>query len=123
MTARELPFHEWDRLPVEMDRLLMMLRPCETTIRVVEDDGHIVAHAVFYRTVHIDGVGVSESHRHSPTVWRHLLGELASVGDYFDCDHAWAASATDEMTKVMTHPRLQAEAVPALPFIMALRRH
>ena len=122
MTSRELPFDEWDRLPTEMDRLLTMIRPCETSIRVVEEQGDIVAHAVFYRTVHIDGVGVAESHRHSPAVWRHLLAELDAVGDHFDCDHAWAASATDEMTKVMTHPRLQAEAVPALPFLLALRR-
>jgi len=73
LTDRILPQEEWHRLDGDLAKMVPVLDPTRVTILVVEEDGVIVAHVVWYRVDHLDGLWIAPEHRGKTAVARRGL--------------------------------------------------
>jgi hypothetical protein len=117
VTARVLPFEEWDRLDEELDPILMNILPGTSRVCVVEDNGQIVGRWLLYPVLHAECVWVEPSKRRG-RVGLMLLDLMKRTARSLGFDRVVTASVSDDVTKLLCHPRLRAQVVPGLSFVL-----
>lgn len=118
MTSRILPFSEWERLPEELDPILMGLTPGTSRICVVEDEGRIIGRWLVFPVLHAECIEIDASYRRSGGVARRLLRLMKQAAQSLGFDRVWTASASEDVTKLLSHPRLGAVPIAALSFVL-----
>lgn len=74
ITSRVLPEDEWPRLAgTELETVWPHLDPSSACIRVVEDGGRIVGHAVLFSAWHLESAWIAPEYRRGVRVGRRLL--------------------------------------------------
>ena len=117
MTARVLDYAEWDRLPEELDPLLMDLKPGQSRVCVIEDNGEIVARVILMSVLMAECLWVAPERRRT-RVGLKLLNLMKRTARSLGYQRVRTASISEDVTKLMCNPRIRAEAIPALTFVM-----
>lgn len=117
MKARVLDASEWGLLEDKpLGPLMPNLRPMDTRIVVVEDDGEIVAHLGVLKVTHLEGLWIAPKYRGNVAVGRGLLeGAMRQVRPW-STDWVMALAADDVMSGLVT--RLGGVRLPVESYVM-----
>lgn len=118
MTARVLNYEEWDRLPEEIDPILMNIQPGTSKVCVIEEHGEIVARWILMPVLLAECVWIAPERRKTPRVALRLLDLMKRTARSLGYAHVRTASISEDVTKLHCHPRLGAKVVPGLPFVI-----
>ena len=117
MVARVLDYEEWDRLPEELDPILMDLKPGRSRVCVVEEDGQIVGRWILMPVLLAECVWIAPEKRRTKVVTQ-LLELMKRTARSLGYERVRVASISRDVTQLLCNPRLRAEVVPGLPFVM-----
>ena len=123
MTTRILPIEEWHLMPESLDPILMGLSPGKSQIIVVEEDGEIVGHLLLFPVLHAECLWIDPRKQKKASVLRRLLKAMGLGANALGFDRVWGASASDEMTDILAHPRLRGIPIPALSVVLPCERN
>jgi GNAT superfamily N-acetyltransferase len=104
MKSRILPPNEWHRLDgnEQLGNVWPFLRPDDTRIVVVEDEGEIVATWAVVRVVHVEGVWVKpEYRRRSLRLVRQLFQSMYEAARQFGVRNVWTSASTPEVEHLL----------------------
>lgn len=104
MTYRILPPMEWNKLDgtEQLGRIWPFLRPEDTQIVVVEDDGQIIATWAVVRVVHVEGLWVRpEYRRRSLRMVRMLFQGMYDAARRFGVRNVWTSAETPEVQQLL----------------------
>lgn len=119
MTARVLPIEEWDRLDEKLDPILTELSPVTSRVCVVEDDnGEIVARWLLIPLLHAECIWIAPEKRKTARVGYRLLELMKRTARSLGFDRVQTAAIDDDVVKLLAHPRIGAQIVPGLPFVL-----
>ncbi len=120
MTARVLDFSEWERLPEELDPILMKLSPGTSRVCVIEnEEGVIVAHWLLMPVLHAECLYIAPGHRGRVSVGRRLLALMQQTARSLGWDRVSTASMSEDVTRMLL--KIGAEAYPpALHFSLPI---
>lgn len=118
MTARVLPFDEWERLDEELDPILMNIQPGTSRVCVVEEDGRIVARWILMPMLHAECIWIAPERRKTPRVGLHLLDLMKRTARSLGFARVVTASISEDVTKLLCHPRIGAQVMPGLSFVL-----
>ena len=122
MTARVLPIEHWDTMPESLDHILAGLLPGRSQVIVVEEAGEIVGHLLLFPVLHAECLWIDPKKQKKASVLRHLLKAMARGAQTLGFDRVWGASASDDMTDILMHPRLRGIPIPALSVVLPCER-
>ena len=121
MTARVLPFEEWEKID-GIDEILMGLRPGRSQVIVVEDQGAIVGRLLLFPVLHAECLWIAPTHRKTVGVMRRLVEAMRRGARQLGFDRVWGASDSDDMTRILAHPKLGGLPIPALSVVLPVER-
>lgn len=101
MTSRLLPPEEWHRLAQAGLETVWAQLPDTTRVIVVEDEGRIVGCVTGMLILHAEGLWIAPEYRKRVSVWRRLIAGFWSLAAGYGCAGAWAASVSEDMTRVL----------------------
>lgn len=109
---------EWHRLDESLDDIIAGLRPGSSQIVVVEDKGEIVGHLMLFPVLHAECLWIAPAYRKRASVLRWLLAGMKSGAKALGFDRVWGSSVSDEMTKILAHPKLRGIVLPSLSVVL-----
>lgn len=119
MTSRVLPVEEWHRLDEELDPILAELSPVKSRVCVVEDDkGEIVARWLLVPLLHAECIWIAPEKRKTGRVGLKLLDLMKRTARSLGFERVMTAAIDDDVVKLLAHPRIGAQIVPGLPFVL-----
>jgi len=102
MNARILSREEWEKLAVTgFEQLGKTLRPEDSQIAVVEEDGKIVATLGVFRVTHFESLWIAPEYRGNAGVVRRLVKAAVSAARKWTDNWVWGASDTPQMDDVI----------------------
>jgi len=117
--ARVLPLAEYERLSVTgMPPFVPAVRPEDTEVIVVEEDGRIVASVGVLRIPHYEGWWIAPDYRGNAGVIRRLLKGAMQAALPWSSGWVWAAADTDHVRDLMR--RLGGVELPVTSYALRL---
>ena len=112
MTARVLPFEEWEKLPEYMDPVTMTLLPGRSRVCVVEHEGEIIARWMLYPILLAEDLWIDPRYRKQVGVGRRLWRLAQSAAKELGFGHLVSAAVTEDAQQLVAHPFLRSEVLP-----------
>ncbi len=112
MISRVLEYEEWDRLPAEMDPVLMEAKPGQSRMCVVEDEhGEIVARWLLYPVLMAESLWIRPDYRNKVSVGRKLWRLVHRAASELGFKRFVSVPMDDGIDAVL-NPTLKAELMP-----------
>lgn len=120
MTLRELPLDEWPRLSAcQFGDLWQGLKPEDTTVLVIEQDGEIVAHWCLLRIYHVEGLWIRHDYRQRLSVARRLWLGMRALAAGMGARAVMTGADTDEIRAMLT--RVGATKLPFDSYVLPIQ--
>lgn len=120
MIARVLPREEWSRLAVTGFPLLgSTLRPEDSEVVVIEDEGRIVASMGTFRVTHFESLWIAPEYRGNAGLARRLMKAGVKSAKKWADEWVWGTSGTDHMNGILE--RVGGEKMPVDSFAVPLK--
>lgn len=94
------------------------LRPEDSQVIVVEEDGKIIASVGTFRVTHFESLWIAPEHRGNAGLGRRLMKECFSAAKKWTDKWVWGCSGTDHMNDILV--RMGGRKMPVDTFIVPL---
>lgn len=118
MIARILPPDEWSKLDTGFPPIGTTLRPEDSQVIVIEDEGKIVASVGTFRVTHFESLWIHPEYRGNAGVARRLMKACVSAARKWTDQWVWGCSGTDHMNDILE--RMGGKKMPVDTFIVPL---
>ena len=118
MEARILAPDEWVKLETGFEPLGTTLRPEDSQVIVIEEDGKIIASVGTFRVTHFESLWIHPDYRGNAGVARRLMKQAIIAAKKWTDQWVWGCSGTDHMNDVLI--RMGGIKMPVDTFVIPL---
>ena len=118
MEVRTLSPSEWVNLETGFPPLGTTLRPEDSQVVVVEDNGKIIASVGTFRVTHFESLWIDPEYRGNAGVARRLMKGAIGAAKKWTDQWVWGCSGTDHMNDILT--RMGGVKMPVDTFVVPL---